>query len=208
MKTLFIFLFSISLVFSSDAKRKNPPNSNNEESTSQVKQGGNKSGDSARKQKMQQRKIKLMNETLSKIGVSKEDQKKIRKMQGKYRKRMFANREKMGKARKELVQLQKQKASDAEIELAIQKVTKAFGEKLRLIVKNRRDMEKILGEEKYRQFMKLARKQFRNHANRRKMMHAQGNEKGQHEGRGKRHQNGESRSRGRHSGSGNQGVFD
>jgi len=185
MKKLFIFLFSISLVFSSAAKREHADGVKSENTEKQLKKKAKK------EKKMHKRKIKLMNQVLNQIGVSKEDQKRIHAMQEKYRKRMLVNREKMGQARKALGQLQQQKASPAEIELAIQKVTKLFGDQLRMIVKNRRAMEKILGEEKYRQFMKQARKQMRKHAGRRgadNNMQRRGQRKGgQSDRRGGRH---------------------
>ena len=190
MKKLFIFLFSISLVFSSFAKREYVNDAKNGNVEKQFKKHKDKVA--AKEKKMHQRKIKLINQVLNQIGVSKEDQKKIHAIQAKYRKQMLANREKMSQARRELAQLQKQNASPAEIELAIQKVTKLFGDQLRMIVKNRRAMEKILGEEKYHQFMKQARKQMRKHMGEHKgmidgKMQRRGRKKGPPSGRGGGH---------------------
>jgi hypothetical protein len=178
-------------VFSSAAKREHADGVKSENTEKQLKKKAKKEKSAIKEKKMHKRKIKLMNQVLNQIGVSKEDQKRIHAMQEKYRKRMLVNREKMGQARKALGQLQQQKASPAEIELAIQKVTKLFGDQLRMIVKNRRAMEKILGEEKYRQFMKQARKQMRKHAGRRgadNNMQRRGQRKGgQSDRRGGRH---------------------
>jgi len=164
MKTIFILLCSTSLVLSSIAKK--PDSTNSPKTQTEKKQKRTP----AKNKKMQKRRMKLMGEILTKIDVSQPDQEKIRALQKKYRERMFKNRTHMEKARKKLALLQKQNASDAEIELAIQNITKVFGNQLRLLVKNRREMEKILGQTKYRQFMRLARKQFKNHPGRHDMM--------------------------------------
>jgi hypothetical protein len=112
------------------------------------------------------RKYKFLEKSLSELGVSKEDRVKIRDLQIEHRKKMKANMQRMNKARKTLSRLESSTADDAEIEQAIQEIAQAQAEQLRILVGNRREMESILGKEKYAHFMENARAQYRKHDNR------------------------------------------
>ena len=106
---------------------------------------------------------KFLDKSLTQIGVGKEDKAKIRALQIEHRQKMKANMQRMNKARKTLSKLENSAASEAEVELAIQEIAAAQAEQLRILVSNRREMEKILGKEKYAQFMENARAQYSKH---------------------------------------------
>lgn len=114
----------------------------------------------------QERKYQFMSKMLSNIGVSDDDKIKIRKLQEAHRQKMKANTKRSTSARKKLSRLQDQGANEKEIEAAIQDVVDAFAEQIRILVGNRREMEKILGKEKYALFMQDARAQFKKHGQR------------------------------------------
>ena len=109
----------------------------------------------------EERKYQFMDKALTEIGVSDEDMVKIHALQKEHREKMKVILERTNTARKKLSDLQKSKATEAELNAAIDEVTKTQGEQLKLLVRNRMEMEKILGEEKYTQLMDNARNQFR-----------------------------------------------
>lgn len=114
----------------------------------------------------QERRYRFMDKALSEIGVGEEDRVKIRKLQENHRQKMKANTERGIAARKKLSALQEKGATEEEIDNAIQEVADAMAEQLRILVRNRMEMEKILGKEKYALFMQNARKQFQKHGRR------------------------------------------
>ena len=115
-----------------------------------------------RKERME-RKYQFMDKALSSIGISEEDRIKIRELQEGHRQKMKANMAHGIDAREKLSRLQNEGATEEEIEGAIQEVVDAFAEQLKILVRNRMEMEKILGKEKYARFMENARKQFHQH---------------------------------------------
>jgi hypothetical protein len=115
----------------------------------------------------EQRKIQLMDKVLGNIGVGDEDKIKISKLQGEHRSKMKANSERTFAAREKLSRLQNSGATAAQLEAAIDQVTQAQSEQLKILVLNRMEMEQILGKEKYAKFMESARMQFRQHEGRR-----------------------------------------
>ena len=112
------------------------------------------------------KKYKFLDKSLIQMGVDKEDRIKIRNLQVEHRKKMKGNMQRMNKARKALSELQASGADGAEIEPAIQEIANAQAEQLRILISNRREMENILGKEKYAAFMESARMQYRKHDNR------------------------------------------
>ena len=113
-----------------------------------------------------ERKYQFMDKTLTEIGVSDEDKVKIHTLQKEHREKMNVISDRSNAARKKLSDLQKSKATEAELHAAIDEVTAAQGEQLKLLVRNRIEMERILGEQKYTQLMDNARNQFRKKGNR------------------------------------------
>ncbi len=114
----------------------------------------------------QERKYQFMDKELTQIGVSDEDKIKIRQLQEAYRQQMKASTERTTAAREKLSTLQNAGASEAELYASIDKVAGAQSEHLKIIVRNRMEMEKILGKEKHARFMENARTQFRQHGRR------------------------------------------
>ena len=71
----------------------------------------------------------------------------------------------MEAAHAKLAWIQETDATDAEIDVAIQEIADAQTEQLKILVYNRREMENILGKEKYAQLMEIARTQFHKRGN-------------------------------------------
>lgn len=119
-----------------------------------------------KKAQMHERRLQLMERSLDKMGVSEEQRARIHQLQRAHSETMRANSKQITEARKELSNLQDAGASVAEIDAAIDTVTHAQAEQLKILVRNRMEMEKILGKEKYGLFMDNARSQFRKHGRR------------------------------------------
>lgn len=117
-------------------------------------------------EKYQQRRIQLMERELNRIGVTEEEKTQITALQKRYKKKMEANSKRIAMARENLSKLQDEGASMEVLETAIQDVSSAQTEQLRILVRNRMEMEQILGKEKLAQFMKNARTQFQKHGRR------------------------------------------
>jgi hypothetical protein len=119
-----------------------------------------------RREEHQERKYKFMEKSLTDIGVSEEDRIKIRALQDGHRAKMKANMERTNAARQKLSELQNSSVTEAELDAAIDEVTQAQGEQLKILVRNRMEMERILGKEKSAKLMESARTQFRQHGRR------------------------------------------
>lgn len=113
-----------------------------------------------------QRRLQLMERELKKIGVTEEEKAQILLLQEGHRKKMEVNAQQIEKARKNLSMLLDDGAPMEELEGAIQNVSTAQTEQLRILVENRIEMERILGREKHALFMQNARKQFEKHGRR------------------------------------------
>jgi hypothetical protein len=113
-----------------------------------------------RKQQQKERKYKFMDKALTEIGVSDEDKIKITELQKLHRQKMKENMGSTTAAREKLSALQNAGASEAEIYAAIDEVADAQTAQLRILVRNRMEMEKILGKENYAKIMENARTQF------------------------------------------------
>lgn len=113
-----------------------------------------------------ERRYRFMDKALSEIGVSDEDRVKIRVLQETHREKMNESYKRATAARKKLSEIQDEGASKERIDAAIQDVSDASTEQLKILVYNRMEMEKILGKEKYALFMENARTQFKNHGRR------------------------------------------
>lgn len=110
-----------------------------------------------------ERRLQLMKKVLKDIGVSEEQQVQILALQQMHQKKMKAVSQKAEIARENLSKLQDTGASEAELDAAIDAISEAQSEQLKILVRNRMEMERILGKEKNGLFMENARKQFRMH---------------------------------------------
>lgn len=126
------------------------------------KRPGGRSGELAENRK-QLRRLQLMERELKQIGVSEEEKAQILALQKAYREKMEANAQLVAEARKELSRLMNEGAPMEVLEAAIQRITDTQAEQLRILVRNRIEMERILGKEKHDQFMKKARSQYQKH---------------------------------------------
>lgn len=119
-----------------------------------------------RRDTFKKRQLKLMEKALNEIGVTKEQRQEIIVLQEAHMEKMKANGKRMNEARRELSRLQDIGASMEELDAAIIKVSDAQAEQLRILVHNRREMEKILGKEKNDLLMQKAHEYFRKHGRR------------------------------------------
>ena len=113
-----------------------------------------------------ERRLKLMERELKKIGVTEEQKAQITELQKDHKEKMAANAQEIAKARKKLSALLDSGASMEALEAAIQEISSAQAAQLRILVRNRLEMERILGKEKNAAFMKNARAQFEKHGRR------------------------------------------
>ena len=100
----------------------------------------------------------FLDRILREMNIGDEDRARIEKLQKKHMQQMKANSKQLIKARKNLTKLEQSNASKEELLQAVKKVSAAQEKQLRLLVLNRQQMKQILGEEKFAQFMKKARK--------------------------------------------------
>lgn len=136
------------------------------ESTATATQPKKNGSSKPRREKFQERHLRLMARALDKIGVTDEQRQQIFALQKEHLKKMRANWIRLNKARRTLSKLQDEGASEKELDAAIQEVSDAQTEQLKILVKNRMEMEKILGKEKNDRLMAMARQYFREHGRR------------------------------------------
>lgn len=118
------------------------------------------------KAERQERRLQLMEKTLKEIGVTEEQRAQIKELQKKQREAMQAAYKKSSEARRKLTELEESNASQEEIFAAIDAVSETQAEQMKILARNKLAMERILGKEKYRQFMEAARKSYRNQGGR------------------------------------------
>lgn len=118
------------------------------------------------KEKRKERRLKLMEQSLDQIGLDQKERERVMELQKQHRKKMRASMERINAARDQLTLLQNEGAGEEAIDKAIDAVSAAQTEQLRILVRNRMEMERILGREKYAQFMERARMQYRKHGRR------------------------------------------
>lgn len=116
--------------------------------------------------KDKQRRIQLMERELNRIGVTEEEKAQIIELQKTYKEKMLASAKRITMAREKLSKLQDEGAPMEVLEAAILDVSAAQTEQLRILVRNRIEMERILGREKHALFMQNARTQYRKHGHR------------------------------------------
>ncbi len=107
--------------------------------------------------------LELMEKALERMGVTEEQRGQIVVLQQSHREKMKENMQRLNGARSNLSRLQESGADATALDAAIHEVSEAQAEQLKVLVHNRMEMERILGREKYAQFMENARMQFRRH---------------------------------------------
>ncbi|VGO16970.1 hypothetical protein PDESU_05564 [Pontiella desulfatans] len=118
------------------------------------------------KAERQERRLQLMEKTLQEIGINEEQKTRILEVQKKLKEDLSVAQVKADLVRKNLSDLEKAGASEEEIYAAIDAVSDSQAETMKILTRNRMAMERILGKEKYKQFMDAARNQYRKHGRR------------------------------------------
>lgn len=115
---------------------------------------------------MDERRLQLMEKTLKEIGVSDGQKVQIIDLQKKLKEQM-RDAFKTIEAKKEILsELEKSGAPEEKIYAAIDAVSDAQGEQMKILARNRIQMERILGKEKFKLFMDSARNKWREHGRR------------------------------------------
>jgi hypothetical protein len=175
MKSQFIILALSALVLTSMAQETNSMRRGDGENRPDRKKGSrsdfmHKSGrpemSAEEKAKMQERRLQLMEKSLKEIGVTPEQQQQIQDLQEKHRAQMKAIYLQTELAREKLSMLQDQGASQELLYAAIDEISDAQSDQLKILVRGRMEMESVLGKEKYTRFMETARNKFREHGRR------------------------------------------
>ncbi len=118
------------------------------------------------KAEMQERRLILMEKTLKEIGVTDEQKARIIELQQRLKDDMKQNAIEVNEARDTLSRLEKEGASQENLYAAIDEIAAAQSEQMKILIRNRMEMEQILGEEKYKLFMNSARDKWREHGRR------------------------------------------
>ncbi|WP_372845473.1 hypothetical protein [Pontiella sp.] len=118
------------------------------------------------KAEREERRLQLMEKTLKEIGVSEEQKTQILELQKKLRNDMGAANLKADEARETLSKLEKSGAAEEVIYAAIDTISEVQSEQMKILAKNKMQLERILGKEKYKQFMNAARTQYQMHGRR------------------------------------------
>lgn len=116
---------------------------------------------------MQERRLAMMEKTLKEIGVSEEQKQQITAQQNRMKEEMRANYLLVEDNKKKLKILEQSGAPEADIFAAIDAVADAQAEQMKILARNRIQMERILGKEKFEQFMDQARSKWKEHGRRR-----------------------------------------
>jgi Spy/CpxP family protein refolding chaperone len=113
-----------------------------------------------------QRELKLMEKALNEIGVTEEQRQQIITLQQTHMEKMKANWKRLNEARRKLSELEDSGASIEELDIAIEEISDAQSEQLKILVRNRKEMERILDKDKNKQLMKIAHDFFESHGRR------------------------------------------
>ncbi|QBG48587.1 hypothetical protein EGM51_14680 [Verrucomicrobia bacterium S94] len=118
------------------------------------------------REKMNERRLQMLEKTLREIGVTEEQKLEITELQNQMKEQMRAAYLNIEDKKKKLKKLEEESAPQDEIFRAIDKVTAAQAEQMKILARNRIQMERILGKEKFRQFMNKARNRWKEHGRR------------------------------------------
>jgi len=118
------------------------------------------------KEKMQERRLQMMEKTLKELGITEEQKLQISELQTQMKEQMRENYRNMQELKKSLKELEDSGAPETEIFAAIDAVAEAQAEQMKILARNRIQMERILGKEKFNQFMDKARNKWKEHGRR------------------------------------------
>lgn len=114
-----------------------------------------------RHEQFEKRKFDFMNRELDKLGITEKQKHQVGELQKTHRQLMEANGRRTAEARKKLATLQDEGADWVALNAAIDEVASSQAEQLRILVKNRIEMENIIGKENYKKLMESARNKMR-----------------------------------------------
>lgn len=139
--------------------------------TNRAEFGRDKRWSGSRHEKMDEsakheRRLQLMERELKRIGVTEEEKAQILALQKSYKEKMEVNTLRVTTAREKLSKLMNEGAPMDVLESTIQEISEAQADQLRTLVRNRIEMERILGKKKHDEFMKNARMQYQKHGRR------------------------------------------
>ncbi|MDF7807144.1 hypothetical protein P4E94_06830 [Pontiellaceae bacterium B12219] len=168
MKKTLIILATIALAFPALAEQTNEYRRSKDERKGERKYREYREMTPEQKAEMDERRVQLMEKTLAEIGVSEEQQAQIAELQANLKTQMRESSMLLDECRKNLSELEKIGAAEGEVYAAIDAVADAQAEQMKILARNRIQMERILGKEKFSQFMDCARSKWHEHGRRRK----------------------------------------
>ena len=118
------------------------------------------------REQMNERRLQMMEKTLKELGVTEEQKLQITELQNKMKEQMRAAFAHIEDQKQKLKALEEAGAPESEIFAAIDAVADAQAEQMKILARNRIQMERILGKEKFEQFMDKARNKWREHGRR------------------------------------------
>tara|TARA_E500000075_G_C6716047_1_gene186842 strand:- start:60 stop:554 length:495 start_codon:yes stop_codon:yes gene_type:complete len=104
--------------------------------------------------------VQFKQRMLDSLEISERQQEQVEQLQQSFSTEMSELMQASAKGRKELDQLLEKQAANEELEKTITELTQLKAKQLRLIIRNRKQMERILGKAKADEFMQIARKKF------------------------------------------------
>ena len=118
------------------------------------------------REQMQERRLQMMEKTLKELGVTEEQKLQITELQNRMKEQMRAAYVKIEDEKKKLKALEDAGAPESDIFAAIDAVSLAQADQMKILARNRIQMERILGKEKFEQFMDKARNKWKEHGRR------------------------------------------
>ena len=106
-------------------------------------------------------KIVINEQSWDQLGLSEEQKKQVLKIQKDFKESIEKINTRVNKKRSELNNLIEQEAEDGELEQTISEIASLNAEQLWLIIKNKKHINKVIGETKNDELMSLARKKFK-----------------------------------------------
>lgn len=128
--------------------------------------GGRREMSEEEKEKMKEHRLQMMEKTLKELGVTEEQQQQISELQNQMKEQMRAAYTDIEDKKKKLKELEDSGAPETEIFAAIDEVADAQAEQMKILARNRIQMERILGKEKFDLFMDKARHKWKEHGRR------------------------------------------
>ncbi|MDZ8118572.1 Spy/CpxP family protein refolding chaperone [Pontiella agarivorans] len=175
MKKQMMMLSAVLLALPTLSKADEPPRGESEIRYEQRKSGHDRDGRRGERreltpeerEKMNERRLQIMEKTLKELGVTEEQKLQITELQNQMKEQMRAAYLDIEEKKKNLKKMEEESAPQDEIFAAIDEVTDAQAEQMKILARNRIQMERILGKDKFMQFMDKARNKWREHGGRR-----------------------------------------